>query len=62
MLVTIIIIAVLSGVSVILTGIEFRRITPSVFRCSRCGHQFERPAHRDYPTACPSCKAPDWAE
>jgi hypothetical protein len=44
-----------------LTAIQFRRITPLVFRCQRCGHEFRQPPHRDFPHACPRCGARDWA-
>lgn len=38
----------------------FRRMTPLVFRCRRCGRTFERRAHRRFPDACALCGARDW--
>ena len=44
-----------------MTMVEFRKITPLVFQCRRCGKEFQQPPHRDFPRACPSCDAVDWA-
>jgi Zn finger protein HypA/HybF involved in hydrogenase expression len=44
-----------------MTAVQFRRVTPLVFRCQRCGHEFRQPPHRDFARACPRCGADDWA-
>lgn len=38
----------------------FRRMTPLVFHCRRCGRDFLRPATRRFPRACRRCGARDW--
>jgi Zn finger protein HypA/HybF involved in hydrogenase expression len=38
----------------------FRRVTPLVYHCRRCQRDFQRAAHRAFPTACPRCRARDW--
>jgi predicted Zn-ribbon and HTH transcriptional regulator len=56
----ILIVAAIVLMSVGLTVVEFRKMTPLVFECLRCGHEFRQPPHLDFPTECPSCHAPDW--
>ena len=38
----------------------FHRETPLAFTCRRCGADFERPAHEEFPASCPRCGARDW--
>jgi hypothetical protein len=38
----------------------FKGMTPSVFRCSKCGREFTRKAWRGWPRRCSTCGAPDW--
>lgn len=38
----------------------FRNMTPLVFKCRRCDHEFTRKPWRDFPTSCPGCRARDW--
>jgi len=56
----ILIVAAIVLVSVGLTVVEFRKMTPLVFECLRCGHEFRQAPHLDFPSECPSCHAPDW--
>jgi hypothetical protein len=58
---TIAAIAILVLVSVALSILQFRRATPLVFCCVRCGIEFRRAPHRDFARACPGCGAHDWA-
>jgi hypothetical protein len=39
---------------------SFRKLTPLVFRCRRCGRYFFRAAHRAFPARCARCGAADW--
>jgi len=55
------VVAVLVLLSMGLTIVEFRKLTPLAFRCHRCGAEFRQPAHREFPRACPRCRAEDWA-
>lgn len=49
------------GVAAFVGFMAFRRMTPLVYRCRRCGHEFHRAAHRAFPRACPGCRARDWS-
>ena len=60
-IVTVAFIALVVGMMIVLTRIEFRKITPLVFQCRRCGEEFRQPPDRDYPRACARCGATDWA-
>jgi len=44
-----------------LSLVEWRRVTPLAFRCVRCGEEFRQPPHHDYPRECPRCHARDWS-
>jgi hypothetical protein len=44
----------------LLGAFAFRRLTPFLFRCRRCGRAFRGAAQRGFPSACPHCGAPDW--
>lgn len=46
---------------VVLSIVQFRRVAPNAFRCTRCGAEFRKAAHHDFPDRCPSCRATDWA-
>jgi len=46
--------------AVLFGWIEFRIRTPLVFHCRRCAREFCQPAHRDFPSVCPLCRARDW--
>lgn len=59
--VTLAFIAIVVAAMVGMTLVEFRKITPLLFQCRRCGHQFHQPPHRDFPRACPRCAAADWS-
>jgi rRNA maturation endonuclease Nob1 len=48
------------GVAGFAGAMAFRRMTPLIFRCGRCGRDFERAAHRRFPAVCPRCGARDW--
>jgi len=37
-----------------------KRPTPLVYRCLRCAGEFRRPAHHDFPAACPLCHTREW--
>ena len=54
-------IAGILALSIAMSIIQFRRVTPLVFRCVRCGAEFRRAPHRAFPRACPRCGARDWA-
>lgn len=54
-------IALITLVMIGMTMVEFRKITPLVFQCRRCGKQFHQPPHRDFPRVCPRCGAGDWS-
>jgi predicted Zn-ribbon and HTH transcriptional regulator len=56
----ILIVAAILLMSVGFTVVEFRKMTPLVFECLRCGHEFRQAPHLDFPSECPSCHAPDW--
>ncbi|HEU4726336.1 MAG TPA: hypothetical protein VFT22_00535 [Kofleriaceae bacterium] len=56
--------AVIAGIvvlSIALSIVQYRRMTPLVFRCARCGVEFRRAPYRAFPRACPGCGARDWA-
>jgi rubrerythrin len=53
-------VAVIVLISVGLTVVEFRKIKPLLYHCRRCGHDFKRPAHEEFPATCPKCAACDW--
>jgi hypothetical protein len=55
------VVVVLVLLSLGFTIVEFRKHTPLAFRCSRCGVEFRRPAHRAFARQCPRCGAGDWA-
>jgi rubrerythrin len=59
--VTLVFIAIVVVAMIGMTAVEFRKITPLLFQCQRCGHAFHQPPHRDFPRACPQCGAADWA-
>jgi len=61
LLVTIAFIAIVTLASIAMTIVQFRKITPLAFRCTKCGNEFRQAPHRDYPRACPRCHARDWA-
>lgn len=48
------------GVAGFAGAMAFRTMTPLVFRCGRCGRNFEQAAHRRFPAVCPQCGARDW--
>jgi hypothetical protein len=48
------------AVVVLVGAMAFRRMTPLAYHCGRCGCEFQRAAHRAFPSACPSCRARDW--
>jgi hypothetical protein len=48
------------SVAAFVGALAFRRMTPLVFRCRRCDHEFHRAAHRRFPAVCPRCGARDW--
>jgi len=57
-------IACIAGIlvlSIAMSIVQFRRTTPLVFRCVRCGAEFQQAPHRDFPRACRRCGARDWA-
>jgi rubrerythrin len=56
----IIVVAAIFGMSVGLAIVEFRRVTPLAFRCTKCGTEFRQPPHREFPRECPTCGASDW--
>ncbi len=45
------------AMSVGLAVVQFRKLTPLVFACTKCGRWFEQAAHRDTPRRCPHCGA-----
>jgi Zn finger protein HypA/HybF involved in hydrogenase expression len=56
--------AVVAGVLLLSIGlaiVEYRRITPLAFRCTRCGNRFQQAPHRDFPRECPACRSHEWA-
>jgi hypothetical protein len=55
------IIVAIVAISVGLAILEFRRVVPLAFRCTKCGGEFRQPPHREFPRECPSCGATDWA-
>jgi hypothetical protein len=58
------VVAIVAGVVLRSSGlsiVEFRRVIPLAFRCRRCGAAFGQAPHRDFPRACPRCRARDWA-
>jgi hypothetical protein len=57
----IIVVAAIFGMSVGLAIVEFLRVVPLIFRCTKCGEEFRQPPHHDFPRECPSCNATDWA-
>ncbi|HEY4059406.1 MAG TPA: zinc ribbon domain-containing protein [Kofleriaceae bacterium] len=57
----IIAVVVVSLIGVGLTAVESRKEEVLVFRCTKCGAEFEQRSHRDYPRACAKCGARDWA-
>jgi hypothetical protein len=59
--VTVTVVAIIVLVSVGLSIVEFRRFTPLVFRCRRCGIDFLQAPYLEFPRACPRCHARDWA-
>ena len=61
---TIFLMAILGFFAVVialLTFAQFRSVTPNAYRCTRCGAEFRKPAHHDFPDRCPRCSARDWA-
>ena len=45
------------AMSVGLAIVQFRKVTPLVFACTKCGATFHQAPHRDTPKRCPTCKA-----
>jgi hypothetical protein len=41
-------------------AVTFRRLTPLVFHCRRCGRDFHVRPYRRFPASCPRCQASDW--
>jgi hypothetical protein len=58
----VVIVVSIVSLSIGLTIVEFRKLTPLGFRCGRCGLRFTQPPHHDYPQRCPRCHAGDWAD
>jgi len=57
-------VAIVLGLGLVSCGlaiVEYRRRFAKLwFQCQRCDHRFARAPHRDYPRACPRCRATDW--
>ncbi|MBA3460493.1 MAG: hypothetical protein H0T46_11060 [Deltaproteobacteria bacterium] len=60
-IVTAAIVTVILVISVGLSIVEFRKITPLAFRCTKCGVQWNQPPHLSSPPECRRCGATDWA-
>ncbi len=45
------------AMSIGLAIVQFRKVTPLVFTCTKCGQSFQQPPHRDAPRRCPRCGA-----
>ncbi|HET9623119.1 MAG TPA: hypothetical protein VFP84_17220 [Kofleriaceae bacterium] len=54
-------VAIVVLATIAMTRVQFRKITPLVFRCRRCAGEFRQPPHKDFPRACPRCGAADWS-
>jgi hypothetical protein len=44
----------------VLGWIQARTLTPLVFWCRRCEHEFRQPPQRAFPVVCPRCRSRDW--
>jgi rRNA maturation endonuclease Nob1 len=55
------IIVAIVAMSIGFAVIEFRRVVPLAFRCTKCGESFTQPPHHEFPRECPSCGASDCA-
>ena len=60
-IVTAAIVSVILCVSIGLSIVELRKITPLAFRCAKCSVEWSQPPHLESPPQCPRCRAADWA-
>ncbi len=47
-------------IAVFFGWVQYRTLTPLVFRCRRCAREFRQPPHHAFPRACPRCGSQTW--
>jgi len=57
LLVTAGLVALIVAFSIGMSIIQFRKVTPLLFTCTKCGRSFQQAPHRDVPRRCPLCGA-----